>query len=107
MLSVTGCSSFLDDEIQYTKQEVVTESGLRSRGIIDDIYTDYSYNYFTDISNEYLTDNAVLNSGETELATGYWGPTSNPYSNIWQQSYNNIRQIYQYIELVHNTGLPY
>lgn len=107
MLGVTGCSDFLDDTIQYTKEEVVVESGIRSRGIIDDIYTDYSYDYFTDISNEYLTDNAVVNSSETELATGYWGPTSNPYNYVWQQSYNNIRQIYQYIELVHNSGLPY
>ncbi|MCG9792285.1 RagB/SusD family nutrient uptake outer membrane protein [Flavobacterium algicola] len=107
MLSITGCSEFLEDEIQYTKEEVVTESGLRSRGIIDDIYTDYSFQYFNDFSAEYLTDNAVLNSGETELATGYWGPTSNPYNYVWQQSYNNIRQVYQYIELVHNTGLPY
>lgn len=107
ILSTTGCSDFLEDDIQYTKQEVVTTSGQRSRGIIDDIYTDYSFNYFNDFSTEYLTDNGVLNSGETELATAYWGPTSNPYAYVWQRSYNNIRQIYQYIELIHNQGLQF
>ena len=106
-LSVFGCSDFLEDPIQYTGEEEVISSGTRSRGIIDDIYTDYSFKYFEDFSVEYLTDNGVLNSGETELATGYWGPTSNPYNYVWKQSYNNIRQVYQYIELVHETGLPY
>ncbi|MGJ8758988.1 MAG: RagB/SusD family nutrient uptake outer membrane protein [Polaribacter sp.] len=105
-LSITSCSDFLEDEIQYTREEVVTESGLRSRGIIDDIYTDYSFDYFRDFSNEYLTDNGVASSEETSLASGYWGPTDNPYNYVWQQSYHNIRQIYQYINLVHNEGLP-
>lgn len=106
-LGITGCSDFLDEEIRYTKQEVVTTSGQRSRGIIDDIYTDYSFKYFNDFSIEYLTDNGVLQSKETDLATGYWGPTSNPYEYTWQQSYHNMRQIYQYIELIHDTGLPF
>lgn len=107
VLGVSGCSSFLEDEIQYTQEDEVITSGIRSRGLIDDIYTDYSFRYFTDFSVEYLTDNAVLNSQETNLASGYWDPTSNPYNYVWQQSYNNIRQIYQYIELVHDTGLPF
>lgn len=107
MISVLGCSDFLEDEIQYISEERVIESGQESRGLINDIYTDYSFNYFDDFSIEYLTDNGVLSTRERDLATGYWGPTSNPYGFLWQQSYNNIRQIYQYIELVHNTGLPY
>ncbi|MFB9057864.1 RagB/SusD family nutrient uptake outer membrane protein [Mariniflexile ostreae] len=106
-LAITSCSDFLEDEIQYTREEVVTTSGQRSRGIIDDIYTDYSFDYFRDFSNEYLTDNGVANNGETSLATGYWGPTSNPYSYVWQQSYHNIRQIYQYIDLIHNKDLSF
>ena len=106
-LGFSGCSEFLEDEIQYTQEEIVVESRQRSRGLIDDIYTDYQFRYFTDFGVEYLTDNGVLNSEETDLATGYWGPTSNPYSYVWQQSYNNIRQVYQYIELVHDTGLPF
>jgi hypothetical protein len=108
MLSITGCSSFLEDTIQYTSEEEVLTSGQRSRGLIEDIYTDYSFRYFTDFSAEYLTDNAVLNSSATNFANNNWGPAeSHPYNYIWQQSYNNIRQIYQYIEEVHNTGLPY
>ncbi|WP_139956499.1 RagB/SusD family nutrient uptake outer membrane protein [Flavicella sediminum] len=107
MLCITGCSDFLEDTIQYTQQEEVTTSGQRSRGIINDIYTDYSFRYFTDFSVEYLTDNAVLNSAETDLARGNWAPTSNPYNYVWQQSYDNIRQIYLYIDLIHDTGLPY
>lgn len=106
-ISLFSCSDFFEDEIQYTREEEVIESGIRSRGLIDDIYSDYSFNYFNDFSIEYLTDNGVLNSQETNLATGYWGPTSNPYNYVWQQSYNNIRQIYQYIELVHETGIPF
>lgn len=106
-ISAVGCSDFLDDEIQYTKEEVVVESGVRSRGIIDDIYTDYSFNYFNDFSIEYLTDNGVMNSQETGLVTSHWGAADNPYGYIWQQSYNNIRQIYQYIELVHESGIDY
>ena len=108
MLSITGCNSFLEDTIQYTSEEEVLTSGQRSRGLIEDIYTDYSFRYFTDFSAEYLTDNAVLNSSATNFANNNWGPAeSHPYNYIWQQSYNNIRQIYQYIEEVHNTGLPY
>ena len=108
MLSITGCESFLEDTIQYTSEEEVLKSGQRSRGLIDDIYTDYSFRYFTDFSAEYLTDNGVLNSSATNFANNNWGPAENhPYNYIWQQSYHNIRQIYQYIEEVHNTGLPY
>jgi hypothetical protein len=108
MLSITGCSSFLDDTIQYTSEDEVITSGIRSRGIIEDIYTDYSFNYFSDFSAEYLTDNGVLNSSATNFANNNWGPAeSHPYNSVWQQSYNNIRQVYQYIDLVHDAGLPY
>jgi len=107
LLLTTSCSDFLTDDQQYTKEEVVTTSGQRSRGLIDDLYTFYDYEYFTDFSNEYLTDNAVLSSSETALATGYWGPTSNPYSGIWSQSYDNLRQIFQYFDLIVDEGLDY
>ena len=108
MLCITGCSEFLEDEIQYTHEEEVITSGIRSRGLIEDIYTDYSFRYFTDFSVDYLTDNGVLNSSETNFANNNWGAAeSHPYNYIWQQSYNNIRQIYEYIELVHDAGLPY
>lgn len=108
MLCITGCSSFLEDEIQYTQEEVVTTSGIRSRGLIEDIYTDYSFRYFTDFSAEYLTDNGVLNSSETNFANNNWGVAeSHPYNYVWQQSYDNLRQIYQYIDLIHDEGLPY
>ncbi|WP_194767041.1 RagB/SusD family nutrient uptake outer membrane protein [Tamlana sp. I1] len=107
LITAYGCSDFLDDEIQYIEQEEITEFGKESRGLIDVIYTDYSFNYFTDFSVEYLTDNGVSSSNESSLATGYWGPTDNPYGYVWQQSYDNIRKVYQYIELVHDTGLPY
>ncbi|UMB52612.1 RagB/SusD family nutrient uptake outer membrane protein [Lutibacter sp. A64] len=108
MLCITGCNDFLEDTLQYTSEEEVITSGLRSRGIIEDIYTDYSFRYFTDFSVEYLTDNGVLNSSETNYANNNWGAAeSHPYNYVWQQSYNNIRQIYQYIDLVHDAGLPY
>jgi hypothetical protein len=108
MLCITGCSDFLEDTIQYTSEEEVLTSGQRSRGLIEDIYRDYSFRYFTDFSAEYLTDNGVLNSSATNFANNNWGPAeSHPFNYIWQQSYNNIRQVYQYIEEVHNTGLPY
>ncbi|WP_299668319.1 RagB/SusD family nutrient uptake outer membrane protein [uncultured Polaribacter sp.] len=108
MLCMVSCSSFLEDDIQYTEEAVVTTSGIRSRGLIEDIYTDYSFRYFTDFSGEYLSDNGVLNSSETNLANNNWGVAEgHPYNYIWQQSYNNLRQIYQYIELIHNSGLPY
>jgi hypothetical protein len=108
MLCITGCSDFLEDEIQYTQEEEVTTSGLRSRGIIEDIYRDYSFRYFTDFSAEYLSDNGVLNSSATNFANNNWGPAeSHPFNYIWQQSYNNIRQVYQYIDLVHDAGLAY
>ncbi len=107
MIAFLGCSDFLNDNIQYTKEAEITQYSRQSRGIINDIYTDYSFNYFNDFSIEYLTDNGVSNSSETDLATGYWGPTSNPYGYVWQQSYNNIRQVYQYIELIHDKGLPF
>jgi hypothetical protein len=108
MLGITGCSDFLDDTIQYTSEEEVLTSGQRSRGLIEDIYTDYSFRYFTDFSAEYLTDNGVLNSSATDFANNNWGPAeSHPYNYVWQQSYNNIRQVEQYIEEVHNTGLSY
>lgn len=107
-LLVFSCSSdYFDETIQIVSEEEVLSSGLRSRGLIDDIYTDYAFNYFQDFSVENLTDNSVYNQIETNLATGYWGPTSNPYEFIWQQSYNNIRQIHQYIDLVHEAGTPY
>lgn len=108
MLSISGCNDFLEDTIQYTSEEEVITSGQRSRGIIEDIYTDYSARYFTGFSAEYLTDNGVLNSSETNFANNNWGPAeSHPFNYVWQQSYNNIRQIYQYIDLVHDAGLPY
>ncbi len=107
MFSIVGCSDFLEDDIQYFNEEFVTESGLKSRGIIDDIYTDYSFNYFDDFSAEYLTDNGVLNSQETGLVTSQWTATNNPFQYVWQRSYNNIRKVYQYIELVHNKDLDY
>jgi hypothetical protein len=103
----TACSDFLTDDQQYTTEETVITSGQRSRGLIDDIYSFYDYEYTTDFSNEYLTDNAVLSTSETALATGYWGPTSNPYSDTWDQSYDNLRQIYQYFDLVVDEGLDY
>ena len=90
MISILGCSDFLEDEIQYISEERVIESGQESRGLINDIYTDYSFNYFDDFSIEYLTDNGVLSTQESDLATGYWGPTNNPYGFVWGQSYNNI-----------------
>jgi starch-binding outer membrane protein, SusD/RagB family len=107
IIAFSGCSDFLNDEIQYRREEEVTQFTKEARGLINDIYTDYSFNYSNDFSMEYLTDNGVSNSDVNELATGYWGPTSNPYGYVWQQSYNNIRQVYQYIELVHDKGLPY
>ncbi len=107
LLTALGCSDFLDDEIQYTKREEVIDFSRRSRGILESLYTNYTFNYFNDFSVEYLTDNGVENDTETLLATGYWGPTDNPYEYVWQQSYDVIRKVYQYIELVHNTGLPY
>ncbi|MGJ8734909.1 MAG: RagB/SusD family nutrient uptake outer membrane protein, partial [Cellulophaga sp.] len=107
LLAFSCSSDYFDETIQLVSEEEVLTSGLRSRGLIDDIYTDYAFNYFTDFFVENLTDNSVYNQIETDLATGYWGPTSNPYEFIWQQSYNNIRQIYQYIDLVHEAGTPY
>jgi starch-binding outer membrane protein, SusD/RagB family len=107
IVALAGCSEFLEDEIQYRSEEEVIQFSRQARGIINDIYTDYSFNYFNDFSIEYLTDNGVKSSDESDLASGYWGPTSNPYQYVWQQSYNNIRQVYQYIELVHNEGLPF
>lgn len=107
MLLVTGCNDFLEDEIQYTQEEVVIDSKVRSRGLIDDLYTDYHFRYSTDFTAEYLTDNGVSSTSETNFAAGNWSPTDNPYNYVWQQSYHNMRQIYQYIELVHDAGTPY
>ncbi|KGL58903.1 RagB/SusD family nutrient uptake outer membrane protein [Polaribacter sp. Hel1_85] len=107
-LGATGCSDFLDDDVQYTREEVITESRARSRGFIENIYPDYDYEFNKDFGVEVLTDNAVQNITETPAAaTGYWSPTYNPYGYVWQQSYDNIRQVYQYITLVHDTGLPF
>ncbi|MBU3011291.1 RagB/SusD family nutrient uptake outer membrane protein [Polaribacter vadi] len=103
-LGMFGCSDFLEDQIQYNTEEMITETIGKSRGIIDDLYSDYSFNYFNDFSIEYLTDNAVKNSSQTNLVTGNWNSVDNPYGYVWQQSYHNMRQIFQYIELVHNEG---
>lgn len=105
MLSIIGCSDFLEDEIQYTKEELVVESGQRAQGIIDDVYQDYSFSYFNDFTAEYLTDNGVLNSQETGLVANNWAATSNPFQYVWQKSYNNIRKFYQYKELVYENDL--
>ncbi|MBK0384056.1 RagB/SusD family nutrient uptake outer membrane protein [Pedobacter sp. SD-b] len=107
LFALAGCSDFLDDQIQYVREKDVTSYDQRSRGIINDIYTSYSFDYFRDFSSEYLTDNGVSSSDVSALASGYWGPTSNPFEYVWQQSYNNIRQVYQYIQLVHDKNLPY
>ena len=40
-LGATGCNDFLDDDVQYTREEVITESRARSRGFIENIYPDY------------------------------------------------------------------
>ncbi|GAA3638504.1 RagB/SusD family nutrient uptake outer membrane protein [Flavivirga jejuensis] len=107
--SLVGCDSFLEDEIEFTSEEEVVTSESRSRGIINDIYTDYSFDEFTrDFNADYLTDNAVRRSGETNNTNLNWRPTSShPYDNIWAKSYDNIRRVYEYIDLVHATGLPY
>ena len=104
---VWGCQDFLEDEVQQLKTEEVILFREQSRGIINDIYSDYAFNYFQDFDIEYLTDNAVHRNISEPLATGFWGPTSNPFGNVWQRSYHNIRQVHQYIELVHNSGLPF
>ncbi len=106
-IHITACEDFLEDEIQTLKTEEVIDFREQSRGLINDIYSDYAFNYFDDFSIEYLTDNAVNSSSPHHLATGFWGPTDNPFGNVWKQSYNNIRQVIQYIEEVHNTGLPF
>ncbi|TRX59155.1 RagB/SusD family nutrient uptake outer membrane protein [Fulvivirga sp. M361] len=106
-LCLAGCEEFLEDEIQTLKTEEVIDFREQSRGLINDIYSDYAFNYFSDFSIEYLTDNAVNRSSPQHLATGFWGPTDNPFGNLWKRSYNNIRQVVQYIEEVHNTGLPF
>ncbi len=105
MFSIVGCSDFLDDEIQYTSEDVVLGSGQRSSGIIDDVYQDYSFDYFNDFNSDYLTDNGVLNSQETGLVTNNWASTSNPFQYVWQKSYNNIRKFYQYKELVYENDI--
>lgn len=108
VLCLTGCSEFLEDEIQYTKPEEILTSGVRSRGLIDHIYQEYSNKFTTDFEAEYLTDNGVSNTGETNFSNGNWGVSSaHPYVDVWQQSYDNMRDTYQYIDLVHNTGLAY
>ena len=106
MLAVS-CEDFLEDEIQTLKTEEVIDFREQSRGLVNDIYSDYAFDYFDDFSIEYLTDNAVNSSSPDHLATGFWGPMDNPFGNVWQRSYHNIRQIVQYIEEVHNTGLPF
>lgn len=106
--SLVGCDSFLEDEIQFTSEEEVLISGIRSRGIINDIYSDYAFEYTRDFNVDYLTDNAVRSSGQTDFTNLNWGPTSShPYDNIWARSYDNIRRIYEYIDLVHDEGIPY
>lgn len=107
IFSIVGCSDFLDDEIQYIHEEEIVDFNLRSRGLLDGIYTDYAFDYWNDFSLEYLTSDGVQNSSETPLATGYWGPTDNPYEYVWQQSYDNIRKVTEYIEKVHNMNRPY
>ncbi|MEO9570359.1 MAG: RagB/SusD family nutrient uptake outer membrane protein [Polaribacter sp.] len=108
MLSITGCSSFLEDEVEHLTEEEIITSGIRSRGLIDDIYTDYSFSrYLQEFSLETLSDNGVYRNAETPLANLNWGPTNNPYNYVWAQSYKNIRQIQEYIKLVHDEGLPY
>ena len=108
MLSITGCSSFLEDEIEHLTEEEIITSGIRSRGLIDDIYTDYSFSrYLTEFSLETLSDNGVYRNLETPLANLNWGPTNNPYNYVWSKSYENIRQIQEYIKLVHDQGLPF
>ncbi|MCG8309264.1 MAG: RagB/SusD family nutrient uptake outer membrane protein [Cytophagales bacterium] len=106
-MSVLGCQDFLEDEIQQLKKEEIVTFREQSRGLINDIYSDYAFNYFRDFDIEYLTDNAVHRNISNPLATGFWGPTSNPFGNVWQRSYHNIRQILLYIEEVHDKGLPF
>ena len=106
-LLVLGCQDFLEDEIQQLKREEVVTFREQSRGLISDLYSDYAFNYFDDFDIEYLTDNAVRRDNSSDLATGFWGPTSNPFGNVWQRSYNNIRQILLYIEEVHDKRLPF
>lgn len=108
MLSITGCSSFLEDDIEHLTEEEIITSGQRSRGLIDDIYTDYSFSrYLAEFSLETLSDNGVYRNLETPLANLNWGPTNNPYNYVWSKSYENIRQIQEYIKLVHDQGLPF
>lgn len=105
---LVGCDSFLEDEIEFTSEEDILTSGIRSRGLINDIYSDYSFEYTRDFNVDYLTDNAVSSSGETNNANLNWNSiSSHPYDNIWARSYDNIRRVYEYINLVHDTGLPY
>ncbi|MEP1489859.1 MAG: RagB/SusD family nutrient uptake outer membrane protein [Algibacter sp.] len=106
--SLVGCDSFLEDEIEFTSEEDILTSGFRSRGLINDIYSDYSFEYTRDFNVDYLTDNAVRSSGETDNTNLNWNSiSSHPYDNIWARSYDNIRRIYEYIDLVHDTGLPF
>lgn len=106
--SLVGCDSFLEDEIEIVTEEQIIESGIRSRGLINDIYSDYSFEYTRDFNVEYLTDNAVRSSGETINTNLNWNSiSSHPDDNVWARSYDNIRRIYEYIDLVHDAGLPF
>ena len=103
-----GCDSFLEDEIQYTSEDEILTSGIRSRGIITAIYSDYAFQYTRDFVAENLTDNSVQSKGVTANTNLNWQDnSSHPYYTTWAKSYDNIRRVYEYLALVHDTGIPF
>lgn len=101
----SSCSEFLDPENVGNRDDAFY---LRlyedSRGLVEHVYGQLGSGF--EIENAYLTDEAVKSSDISALATGGWMVTSDPFG-VWNQSYDNLRNLYLYLDKIHASGLPY
>ncbi len=100
-----ACSDFLEPQnVGNRSEEYYIRLYDESRGLVEHVYGTLGYGF--QIEASYLTDEAVHNKQVSALATNGSFLNNNPFD-IWAVSYDNLRNLYLYIDKVHSSGIPY
>lgn len=104
-LLFNSCNDFLEPEnVGYRDEDYYLRLYEESRGLVEHVYASLGSGY--QIEDAYLTDEAVMSKSLSTLATGGWMVTSDPFY-VWNTAYDNMRNLYLYIDKVHKSGIPF